>query len=73
MRKPKKIRLPKMPKASASEETLKNYRKKVMDVDKRNHAKMKPYRAWLAEKKRKANLRKSVSAHRAKIGSKSYC
>lgn len=73
MRKPKKIKLPKQPKESASVETWKNYKKKVADVDKRNAAKLKPYKAHLAEQKKKKSLIAGVKKHKAKIGAKTYC
>lgn len=44
MKKPKKIKLPKKPKASASVATMENYLQKVKDVQKRNAENEKEYK-----------------------------
>ena len=48
MRKPKKLKTPKKPKASASVATMENYIKKVKDVEKRNSDNEKEYKKSLA-------------------------
>jgi hypothetical protein len=48
MKKPKKLRMPKKPKASASVATMENYIKKVKDVEKRNAENEREYKKSLA-------------------------
>jgi hypothetical protein len=48
MRKPKKLKSPKKPKASASVATMENYIKKVKDVDKRNAENEREYKKALS-------------------------
>jgi hypothetical protein len=48
MRKPKKIKTPKKPKASASVATMENYIKRVKDVEKRNAENEREYKKGLA-------------------------
>lgn len=47
MRKPKKIKSPKKPKATASVATMENYLKRVKDVDKRNAENEREYKKGL--------------------------
>lgn len=56
IKKPKKIKLPRKPKASASNEVLQNYLKKVADVKKENAKREAAYKSEL--KKREALKRK---------------
>ena len=48
MKKPRKLKTPKKPKASASVATMENYIKKVKDVEKRNADNEKEYKKSLA-------------------------
>lgn len=47
MRKPKKLKTPKKPKASASVATMENYIKRVKDVEKRNAENEREYKKAL--------------------------
>jgi len=48
MRKPKKLKMPRKPKASASVSVMENYLKRVKDVTKANADKEKEYKKALA-------------------------
>lgn len=48
MRKPKKLKLPKKPKANASVASMENYLKRVKEVEKANSDKEKEYKKSLA-------------------------
>jgi hypothetical protein len=52
MRKPKKIKCPKKPKANASVATMENFLKRVKDVDKRNAENEREYKKSLALKEK---------------------
>ena len=55
-RKPKLLKKPKAPKASAPLDKWKAYEKKVIEVQKKNKDKMKPYEEHQAEKKKKTQI-----------------
>lgn len=48
-RKPKHIKYPKLPKKSASYETMQNYKRRCEDVDKRNREKTSEYNRKISE------------------------
>lgn len=46
MKKPKKLKLPRKPKKSASLETLKNYTKKVKEIERENKRRENEYKKF---------------------------
>lgn len=64
-RKPKLAALPKKPKASASVQSLENWKKRAADVQKRNNAKVTDYNkkvsAYYSDLKKRDTLRNSVT------------
>lgn len=57
IRKPKKLKLPKKPRANASPNVLQNYLKRKAEVEKKNRANEAAYKAAV---KKQAALRKKV-------------
>lgn len=65
LKKPKKLKLPKKPKAKASVTTLENYLKKVSEIKKMNDKRLaefeKAKKQKIADKKKKEQLRAKIS------------
>lgn len=65
LKKPKKLRLPKKPKATASIATMENYLKKVGEIKKMNDKRLaefeKAKKQKIADKKKKEQLRAKIS------------
>lgn len=59
LRKPKKLKLPKKPKANASSEVMKNYLKRRADVEKQNAKNLSDYNK---EKKAREVLRRKIAS-----------
>lgn len=59
IRKPKKLKLPKRPKANASNTTLENYLKKVADVKKQNKKRESDYKSAV---KKRDTLKKRIAS-----------
>lgn len=59
MKKPKMLKYPRKPRATASSATLENYLVRIKEIDKKNaHAKS----AYLSDKKKKETLKKKVAS-----------
>ncbi len=59
MKKPKSLKYPRKPKASASNATLENYIHKCAEVDKTNKKRLSEYES---EKKKKETLKRKVAS-----------
>lgn len=59
LRKPKKLKFPKKPKANASAEVMKNYLRKYQDVEKLNAKKLAEYNK---EKREREALKKKIAS-----------
>lgn len=65
-RKPKMAKYPKMPKASASLATMKNYQRRCSDVDKRNSVKVSDYNRKISEIAQAKKLHESLRSRKSR-------
>ncbi len=63
MKKPKSLKFPKSPKASASVEVWERYHKRCADIKKRNEERLRPYKNKVS---RVASIKTQVSKLKAK-------